>query len=75
MVVVLLAGCWTYRKVSPLATLPLVWTIVADMCGGGERERGGRSERCVREGVREEDEKVCAWSAVGNKDIEERARA
>lgn len=29
----------------------------------------------VEEGVREEDEKVCAWSAVGNKDIEERARA
>ena len=39
------------------------------MCGGGV---GGRGEWVggvsgVREGVREEDEKVCAWSGVGNK--------
>ena len=29
----------------------------------------------VEEGVREEDEKVCAWSGVRNKDIEDGARA
>jgi hypothetical protein len=38
--------------------------------------RGGWEESVgVREGVREEDEKVCAWSGVRNKDIEDGARA